>query len=159
MNVAKKQAGGRSTVLVGHSMGCRVITEAYLQAPADVAGLVFVDGSIIGGDPDIAIKRARENIERNGMDALTPRSRSSFGCCLHEPVRRASPDTDEISSFRTKDVSTCMGSPTARGSSSASHLRGEDVAFSSRERDRHLGIRPVSLLNTQPVASPVNASR
>src|SRR6516164_7446695 len=46
-------------------------------------------------------------------------------------------------SFRTKDVSTCMGSPTARGSSSASHLRGEDVAFSSTVRDRHLGIRPV----------------
>ena len=33
--------------------------------------------------------------------------------------------------FRTKDVATCMGSPTARGSSSASHLRGEDIAFSS----------------------------
>ena len=33
--------------------------------------------------------------------------------------------------FRAKDVSTCMGSPTARGSSSASQLRGEDVAFSS----------------------------
>jgi len=61
--------------------------------------------------------------------------------------------------FRTKDFSTCMGSSTARGSSSASHLRGEDVAFSSTVRDRHLGIRPVSLLNTQPVVSPVNASR
>src|SRR5262245_27938519 len=57
-------------------------------------------------------------------------------------------------SFRTKDVSTSMGSSTARGSSSASHLRGEDVAFSSRERDRHLGIRPVSLLDTQPMVSP-----
>src|SRR5215471_20847866 len=60
--------------------------------------------------------------------------------------------------YRTKDVSTCMGSPTARGSSSASHLRGEDVAFSSTERDWHLEIRPVSLLNTQPMVSPVNAS-
>ena len=60
-------------------------------------------------------------------------------------------------SFRTKDVSTCMGSQTARGSSSASHLRGEDVAFSSTERDRHLGIRPVSLLHTQPMVTPVNA--
>jgi pimeloyl-ACP methyl ester carboxylesterase len=59
-------------------MGCRVITEAYLQAPTDVAGLVFVDGSIIGGDPDIAIKRARENIERNGMDALTQRFSDMF---------------------------------------------------------------------------------
>jgi pimeloyl-ACP methyl ester carboxylesterase len=73
VNVAKKQARGRIAVLIGHSMGCRVITEAYLQAPADVAGLVFVDGSIIGGDPDVAIKRVRENIERNGMDALTQR--------------------------------------------------------------------------------------
>src|SRR5262249_16138196 len=57
--------------------------------------------------------------------------------------------------FRTKDVSTCMGSPTARGSSSASHLRGEDVAFRPTERRQHLGIRPVSQLNTQPVVSPV----
>ena len=37
-------------------------------------------------------------------------------------------------------------------------IRREDVAFSSTERDRHLGIRPVSQLNTQPVVSPVNAS-
>ena len=61
--------------------------------------------------------------------------------------------------FRTKDVSTCLGSPTARGSSPASQLHREDVAFSSAERDRHLGIRPVSQLNSQPVVSPVNASR
>src|SRR5262249_45637374 len=31
-----------------------------------------------------------------------PRSCSSFGCCLHEPVRRASPDADEISQFPYK---------------------------------------------------------
>jgi len=54
------------------------------------------------------------------------------------------PDTDEISQVPTKGRHHVhMGSSTARGSSSASHLRGEDVAFSSAERDRHLGIRPV----------------
>src|SRR5262245_66109411 len=42
-------------------------------------------------------------------------------------------------SFRTKTSPRAWGLR-ARGSSSASHLRGEDVAFSSRERDRHLGI-------------------
>ena len=61
--------------------------------------------------------------------------------------------------FRTKNVSTCTRSPTARGSSHASHSPWDDVAFSSAERDRHLGIRPVSQLNTWPVVSPVNASR
>ena len=35
----------------------------------------------------------------------------------------------------------------------------DDVAFSSTERDRHLGSRPVSQLYTWPVVSPVNASR
>src|SRR5713226_4322675 len=61
--------------------------------------------------------------------------------------------------FRAKNFSTCTRSPTARGSSHASQYAMGDVAFSSAERDRHLGIRPVSQLNTWPVVSPVNASR
>src|SRR6202043_2454767 len=61
--------------------------------------------------------------------------------------------------FRAKNFSTCTRSPTARGSSHASHYVMGDVAFSFPERDRHLGIRPVSQLNTRPVVSPVNASR
>jgi hypothetical protein len=82
----------------------------------------------------------------------------SFGCCLHGPVRRPSRTRMRSPRFQRKDVSTCMGSPTARGSSSASQFRGEDVAFRPTARRQHLGIRPVSQLNTQPVVSPVNAS-
>ena len=55
--------------------------------------------------------------------------------------------------FRAKNFSTCTRSPTARGSSHASHSPWDDVAFSSTERDRHLGIGPVSQLNTWPVVA------
>jgi hypothetical protein len=61
------------------------------------------------------------------------------------------PDADEISQVPTKGRHHVhMGSPTARGSSSASHLRGEDVAFRPTERRQHLEIRPVSQLHLTP---------
>ena len=87
-----------------------------------------------------------------------PRACSSFGCCLHEPVRHALPDTDEASQVPYKGrlhvhgVSDCarllIRKPFARGG----------CCLLVSELDRHLGIRPVSQLNTQPVVSPVNAS-
>jgi pimeloyl-ACP methyl ester carboxylesterase len=41
-----------NSILVGHSMGCRVVLEAARLAPERVAGLVLIDGSGMGGgDP------------------------------------------------------------------------------------------------------------
>jgi len=56
----------------------------------------------------------------------TPHLRAcpSFGCCLHGPVRRARRTQMRSPRFQRKDVSTCMGSSTARGSSSPSHFSG-----------------------------------
>lgn len=69
----KQQIGARATVLIGHSMGCRVVVEALLQSPSGVAGVVFVDGSLLGGDPETGIKRAKDAISKAGIDPLTQR--------------------------------------------------------------------------------------
>lgn len=54
-------------VLVGHSMGCRVVLRAAQLAPEKVAGLVLVDGSRTGtGDPEKAAADARALIEKAG---------------------------------------------------------------------------------------------
>jgi pimeloyl-ACP methyl ester carboxylesterase len=57
-------------ILIGHSMGCRVVLEANRIAPERVAGLVLIDGSRAGsGDPDGAEAAARAQIEQNGYQA------------------------------------------------------------------------------------------
>ena len=61
--------------------------------------------------------------------------------------------------FRTKDVSTCMGSPTARGPSHTRHLSHEMMLPSPQPKGIGTSEMPVSQLNTQPMVSPVNASR
>jgi pimeloyl-ACP methyl ester carboxylesterase len=54
-------------VLVGHSMGCRVALETYLQNPRLVTGIVFVDGSQLGkGNPKDIMGNARMAIEKTG---------------------------------------------------------------------------------------------
>ena len=73
VNSVRERIGGRSTILVGHSMGCRVIIEAFQQSRAKLEGLVFVDGSILGGDQETAIKRSKDTIDREGMDGFTQR--------------------------------------------------------------------------------------
>jgi pimeloyl-ACP methyl ester carboxylesterase len=54
-------------VLIGHSMGCRVVLQAAQLAPELVAGLVLIDGSRTGtGDPDKAAADARAAIDKAG---------------------------------------------------------------------------------------------
>ncbi len=55
------------SILIGHSMGCRVVLEAARLDPERVAGIVLIDGSRQGtGDPEIAEKNARAVIEAAG---------------------------------------------------------------------------------------------
>ena len=60
----------REAVLIGHSMGCRVALETYLQNPHLVAGIAFVDGSQRGkGNPKDAVETVRSAIEKIGYPA------------------------------------------------------------------------------------------
>ena len=68
-------------------------------------------------------------------------------------------DTDEASQVPCKELLRVHKVSDCARFFHASHYAMDDVAFSSTERDRHFGIRPVSQLNTRPVFSPVNASR
>ena len=58
-------------ILIGHSLGCRVVLQAYLNAPSRVAGLVLVDGSRIGsGDPQMAEQAMRQHIQTVGYTTM-----------------------------------------------------------------------------------------
>ena len=58
-------------VLVGHSMGCRVVLEANRVSPARVSALALVDGSrMASGDPVRAVEAMRAAIEFTGYPAF-----------------------------------------------------------------------------------------
>jgi pimeloyl-ACP methyl ester carboxylesterase len=57
-------------VLVGHSMGCRVVLEANRLMPERIGGIVLVDGSRFGtGDPAAAEAAAQAQIAQTGYTA------------------------------------------------------------------------------------------
>jgi pimeloyl-ACP methyl ester carboxylesterase len=58
-------------ILVGHSMGTRVVLEANRLVPERIAGLVLIDGSRSGsGEPDAAERAAREAVDSQGYPAF-----------------------------------------------------------------------------------------
>jgi len=61
-------------VLVGHSMGCRVILECARIAPDSVAGLVLIDGSRLATtSADSARREMRRAIEESGYETFFER--------------------------------------------------------------------------------------
>jgi pimeloyl-ACP methyl ester carboxylesterase len=45
----------KGAVLIGHSMGCRVVLQAFLNAPERVSAIALVDGSYRGKNPNLAV--------------------------------------------------------------------------------------------------------
>lgn len=63
-----RHIGVSEAIAAGHSMGCRVATEAALHAPDIVKGVALVDGSRQAqGDADTAVSTVREYVEGRGF--------------------------------------------------------------------------------------------
>lgn len=60
----------KRTLLVGHSMGCRVVLQAWCDVPDRIAGLVLLDGSVVAQGESDAQARMREHIDGLGTRAF-----------------------------------------------------------------------------------------
>lgn len=57
-------------ILVGHSMGCRVVVEAALAVPEEVVGLILVDGSRLGTPGSNVHETTKQQIASAGYAAF-----------------------------------------------------------------------------------------
>jgi pimeloyl-ACP methyl ester carboxylesterase len=86
------------SVLVGHSMGCRVVIEAALQAPAHTAALILIDGSQFAPAMEATLKERfaapggyATTLESMFRDMFTPQSdRAKIESILERALRLAS---------------------------------------------------------------------
>jgi pimeloyl-ACP methyl ester carboxylesterase len=66
----KQHYGQGHAVLIGHSMGCRVVLECYRQCRRGIDGLVLMDGSLLGGELDADANAIEEAISDLGISAF-----------------------------------------------------------------------------------------
>lgn len=82
-------------ILVGHSMGCRVVVEAALQAPEHTAGLVLLDGSQFAAAMGPALRTTfaqpdgyRTLVQGMFRDMATPKSDPAVVAAIADRVGR-----------------------------------------------------------------------
>jgi len=76
-------------ILIGHSLGTKVIREACTVAPQNLSGLIFIDGLLYEKDTDQIQAGIRIYIETNGFDAFV---RDYFSAVSDDPGARRTHD-------------------------------------------------------------------
>jgi pimeloyl-ACP methyl ester carboxylesterase len=70
VSAAMDAAGIGRAILVGHSLGSKVVRACFGREPGRVSGLVFVDGSVYEGDHATVAERTRRRIAEAGYAAF-----------------------------------------------------------------------------------------
>ena len=145
-------------VLVGHSMGCRVVTEAALQAPEHTAALIHVDGSQFA--PAMAAILRQRLAEPNGLarmvnemfvDMFTTRSDKAVSASV---VARALQLPGPIGETMLADLQRY---DVARLSASLACLRVPVMALQTTYSDERRQRRSISAGQTTPYLQMLRA--
>ena len=88
VNQVRRAVPPQRTVLIGHSMGCRVALEAAWRMPEDLAGLVFLEGSRRStGDAAEAMRLYRSHSAEENRASLLQDFAGMFGEEAPESLR------------------------------------------------------------------------
>ncbi len=105
------------TIVVGHSMGCRVVLQAYLQAPQRIAGIVLLDGSRTGsGDRLLAERGMTAQLAAQGYEGFIRDFFDGMFVAGSDPV------------LQSRIVARAMQMPAATGAALFTRLVGWDAA-------------------------------
>ena len=142
----------KRAVLVGHSMGCRVVLEANRLAPDRVAGITLVDGSrLASGDGNAAESSARAAIDKLGYAAFAEN-------LFRQMFFRASPLAEAIVARATRqpaEISSALWPRLARWDAAHMDLaltavRVPLMAIQSTTRDAQLRRSPLKPGESSP---------
>lgn len=97
------------SVLIGHSMGCRIAIEVGMQVPTRTAGLILVDGSQFSAATEALV---RQRIEAGELDAML---KGMFSAMFNERSDKAVADAIVARALKLpKDVAAAMSLDTVR---------------------------------------------
>jgi pimeloyl-ACP methyl ester carboxylesterase len=67
LNGLRAEIEAGESILIGHSMGCKIVREASARRPDGVAGLILIEASLYEGGRDELVARAADRVDSAGF--------------------------------------------------------------------------------------------